>query len=574
MDHVSLNLVETFDEAESFMRWLGERRPILACDTETGGLEWWKDDLRLVQFGDLATGWAIPWQGWGGLAADALRRYTGDLAFHNLKFDMKFLETNGVALRHDRLHDTRSMAHILDPDNPTGLKPLGVRFVDGGADAGQAELKKGMAKNRWTWATVPTTFVPYWSYAALDPVLTAHLHQGFRPQIVGRLEDVYELEVAVIIVLDEMERRGARVDLSYCEARRSELLDFAEQTAEWCQSRYGFTPGANKQVAARLLTDGVVLTKRTDSGAWSVDESVLADLPDNELARMVLKWRKARKYANAYFGNYLELADGDLLHPDVNPLGARTGRMSISRPALQQIPREKLLRDPFIPRDGNRLVSVDFDQIEQRLMAHFSGDAGMIDAFAQDGDFFTNMARRIFNDASIKKDDPRRQRTKNAAYAKAYGSGVAKFAETAQIDEGEAQLFLNSYDATFPGVRAFQRQLEQLARQRLTAEGEAYVTTPLGRRQPADPEKLYTLVNYLIQGTAADIFKQSLVDLDRAGLTEFFILPVHDEAVFDVPAADAEDLAQAVVSVFSRQDWTVPLTAGADILERWGEKYA
>src|ERR1700677_2499777 len=92
---VSLNLVESFADAEEFMRWLGERRPVLACDTETGGLEWWKDRLRLVQFGDPRAGWAVPWQDWGGLVKEAMRRYDGGVVFHNAKFDQHFLEREG-----------------------------------------------------------------------------------------------------------------------------------------------------------------------------------------------------------------------------------------------------------------------------------------------------------------------------------------------------------------------------------------------------------------------------------------------------------------------------------------------
>lgn len=570
---MTLNLVETWDEAQLFMAWLGERRQVLAVDTETGGLEWWQKDLRLVQFGDARTGWAVPWQTWGGLAKDALHRYSDPLVFHNMKFDLHFLEVNGCTVRRDQAHDTRTLAHLLDPVSSTGLKQLGVRYIDPASDSGQSLLKRGMTENRWTWATVPVEFPPYWTYSALDTVLTARLYELLRPQVTGRLEDVYELEIACNMVLLDMERRGARVDVDYCEVKQAELLGFANDARRWCDETYGFGPGSNKKVAAQLMTDGIVLTKRTESGAWSLDEEVLSTV-DHQLARTVLNVRKAEKMANSYFGNYIELADDGILHPDVNALGARTGRMSVSRPALQQIPRTAVLRDPFVPREGNRLLSVDFDQIEQRLVAHFSGDEGMVEAFAQDGDFFTNLARRIFQDPTVEKSDPRRQRTKSAAYAKAYGSGVAKFAKTAGCSEAEAQQFLASYDAAFPGVRRMQRQIEQLADQRFCDEGAAYVTTPLGRRQPCDPEKAYKLVNYLVQGTAADMFKQALVDLDRKGLAEHLVLPVHDEAVFDVPADAVDEFAREVVETMSdRGDWRVPMTAGADVMDRWGDKY-
>ena len=578
MEGVSLNMVDTWEEAESFMTWLSERRPFMACDTETGGFDWWRDELRMVQFGDCFTGWSIPFErgGWGGLVKDVLRRYSGDLVFHNMKFDLKYLETNGCTVAHDRLQDTRSMAHILYPNKRTGLKELAAQYVDGGAENGQTDLKRGMTVNKWSWATVPVDFGPYWIYAALDPVLTARLYERFNHQITGDLRNVYELEIACQIILDEMERRGARIDVPYCAEKQSELVVAADVITQWCVDTYGFGPGSNAQVASQLNHDGIILTKRTPGGAWSVDDDVLSDVGiTHPLAKAVLDVRKARKMANSYFGNYIEYADGDMLHCDVNPLGAATGRMSVSRPALQQIPRTKLLRDPFIPREGNKLISVDFDQMEMRLLTHFSGDQGLLNAFQQDGDFFTNTARLIYGDPTIEKSDFRRQLTKNASYAKAYGSGVEKFALTAGIPVDQAQPFIATYDATFPGVRGLQQSVDMLARNAHASEGVAYVTTPLGRREAVDYlDWTYKLTNYLIQGTAADIFKQTLVDLDRAGLADRLILPVHDEALFDVPAEDAEEFATEAVKVFqARGDWAVQLTSGSDILDRWGDKY-
>jgi DNA polymerase-1 len=577
MDNITLNIIESWDDAEAFMRWLGERRAILACDTETGGLDWWRDKLRLVQFGDLSTGWAIPWEMWGGVAAEALRRYTGPLAFHNAKFDIKYLEVNGVPVKRGNLHDTRSMAHLLDPANSTGLKQLGVRYVDANADAGQTALKKGMQENRWTWATVPTNYPPYWVYSALDPVLTAHLYQQMKPQMIGNLADVYELEIAVLQILDAIERRGARVDVEYCIEKKAMLLGYAAEARAWCKETYGFETGAHKKVAAQLQREGVVLTKKTDSGGWSMDEEVLASI-DHVLAKTVLNVRRTEKMGNSYFGNYIEYAQGDILHPDINPLGARTGRMSVSRPALQQIPRTKLLRDPFIPRSGNRLLSVDFDQVEARLLAHLTQDRALIDAFSG-GDFFCNMAATIYNEPDFQKKDPRRSLVKGATYGTVYGAGVKKFAETAGVTESEGQRFMTTFHSAFPGIKIFQREVETIALENGAQDGVPFVTTRLGRRQPADYErgqyKLYALVNYLIQGSAADIFKQTVVDLDRAGLAEYLVLPVHDEAVFDVPEGEVEEIARGVVDVFETdRGWTVPLTAGSDILERWGDKYA
>jgi DNA polymerase-1 len=220
----------------------------------------------------------------------------------------------------------------------------------------------------------------------------------------------------------------------------------------------------------------------------------------------------------------------------------------------------------------------DFDQIEQRMMAHFAwviaGDPGLVHAFAEGGDFFTTMARRIYDDATIEKKDPRRQMTKNAAYAKGYGAGPAKFAITAGVDVASAAAFLDRYDAMYPGVVAFQRAVEQIATDRFQTEGDAYVKAPIGRIHIAERGKLYTLVNYLIQGAAADVLKMKMLELQQAGLEEFMVLPVHDEVLFDVPHEQVRDVMRTIEAVMPDNTFTVPLTVGVEHHARWGDKYA
>jgi len=240
------------------------------------------------------------------------------------------------------------------------------------------------------------------------------------------------------------------------------------------------------------------------------------------------------------------------------------------------VPREADLRDAFIPREGNRLVSVDFDQIEARLLTNFSDDEGLAASFLEEGDFFTNMARRIYMDPRIEKSDLRRQITKSSIYAKMYGAGARKFALTAGITVPEAETFYSRLDQQFPGIGLFMKSIEQTARvNQEKFGGVPFVETPLGRRQPSDGSgRDFALVNYMVQGTAADIFKQTVVELDMAGLCEHFVIPVHDECLFDVPAEDAEELMHEVQRVFERdRGFRTQLTAGGDVMERWGDKF-
>src|SRR5690606_13936145 len=152
LESVRLTLVDSFEEAEEFARWLSQPRPVLGLDTETEGLDWWRDRLRLIQVGDEERGFALPFPNWGGLAVDLLSRYRGPLVLQNAKFDAHHLrQWAGWRIPWERTHDTKVMAHLVDPLGPQGLKQMGAAWVDPRIPVLEDMLKKGMAKNRWTW---------------------------------------------------------------------------------------------------------------------------------------------------------------------------------------------------------------------------------------------------------------------------------------------------------------------------------------------------------------------------------------------------------------------------------------
>ena len=575
MDGVQLTLIDSIDSAMEFKRWLGERRDVLAFDTETGGLEAWAQPLRLVQFGDAMRGWTIPWFKWGGVALEALSAYEGPLVAHNAKFDVGFIERHsGFRFPWHLVHDTMIQAHLLDPTVSVALKHLATLKVHPRAAAGQELLGEAMKAQKWSWGSVPVDFPAYWAYAGLDCVLTARLHKLQFPEVAASYKEVYELEMASTRVCMGMEQRGARIDLPYCERQLQRLLDYCEEVQAYCGAMYGVQNiGSNDQVTRKLVELGVELTEKTPTGKWKLDEEVIESI-NHELANQVRMHHKAKKIANTYFKNFIDKHDHERLHPNIRVLGARTGRMSITDPALQTLPRGSIVRDAFIPDEGCLLLSADMDQIEMRLLAHFSRDPGLIDAI-NSGDLHTETARRVYGDSSIHKKDPRRQTAKNAGFAKIYGAGVEKFAKTAGIPLQEAAAFLNGYDAMFPGVRTFQSFVEQVAVQRMREDGVAWVKSPIGRRHVADEYKNYTLVNYLIQGTAGDVLKQMLVDLDLVGLGDMLVVPVHDEVILNVPHDDVPEVAELVRRTMTRTEWAVPLTAGVEgPFKRWGEKYA
>lgn len=576
LEDVELHLVDSFAEAERFMRWLGERRDVLAIDTETGGLEWWREPLRLVTIGDARDGWAIGWEDWAGLVKDAIQRYDdGPLVMHNMKFDTHFLEVNGVQVPRGRLEDTMLMAHLLDSTQSVALKSLSARLIDPRAGGNQQVLKEAMRQQGWTWATIPVDFETYWLYGALDAVLTARLYEQMKPQVDASFRGIYELELASTMVLTNMERRGLRIDREYVQRQLIAAEAWVEQTCAWVHQTYGVeNVNSNPQLIRALQADGAPLTQRTEKGNLKLDEDVLHSL-EHPLANAVVQIRKVAKVANSYFKNFLEMADGDVLHPSVHPVGARTGRMTVTGPALQTLPRGPVVRDAFIPRDGSRLVLADFDQVEMRVFAHFAREQGMIEAIRSGVDLHTYVCRELYQiPADQTPPREKRQITKNANFAKVYVAGVATFARTAGIPENDARAFLATYDGRFPGVRQFHAQVQQLAQERAASEGHAYVTTPFGRRHHADADKAYKLVNALIQGTCADLLKAKLVELDAAGFGDAMLLPIHDEVIFDIAAEDALEARGQIEHVMGeRVRFAVPLSVHAEVVERWGDAY-
>ena len=586
MDGVGLTLVETVDDLVKFFDWLGQRRDWLAIDVETDGLRWWDGKLRLVQFGDEAGAWALPWEWWPKAVTDALIAYEGRVVGHNIKFDMHWLARNckGFEPQWHRTYDTMIMAHIHEPHLRTGLKEVGRRHVHANAGAGDRALKHAMAQNGWDWATVPIEHPAYWGYACIDTVLTARLAAKLHPIVSAERRAVLDLENQVQAVLWRMEERGAVIDRDYTSETSKRFAQRAAQLATWADATYGVNIGSNQQTISKMIEMGGEFTKLTERGAIALDDEVLLALirdgsgPLQELAQATRTHRKLKKLVSAYFTNFLDLADSDgIIHPSIRQLGARTGRMSVASPSLQNLPRNEEVRSCFVAREGHKLVLSDFDQIEIRLLAHFCQDPSLIAAIMDPSvDVHTGAARMIYRDPTITKSDPRRTTTKSAVFAKVYGAGAAKFALTARISEAAASQFMADYDATFPRVPNFIGQVQAVARDRKRDVGDAYVCTPRGRRETiGQGDEFYKLVNYLIQGTAADVMKSQIVALDAAGLGEFMVLPVHDEIILDVP----NDLVDDVSAVIEREmpvpagPYTVPLTSDLAVADRWGDKY-
>ena len=270
-----------------------------------------------------------------------------------------------------------------------------------------------------------------------------------------------------------------------------------------------------------------------------------------------------------------------IVHPSVKTLGARTGRMSITDPALQTLPSgDATVRRAFIPKEDDWVIlSSDLDQVEFRLTANMSEDISLINLFnradAEGGDVFTEIMREVYQDPTLEKSDHRRKLIKGVVYGKLYGAGVATMAITAGVQEEQMKSVVDAFDASYPGVKMLQKKIEDVGMRRLYSEGQGYVLTRTGRRLPCDDDRIYSLTNYLVQASAAEIFKMNLVKLDQADLTEYMVVPVHDEIVLQCPETEVQEIMQTVKECMTtREGWQVPLTAGVDgPFKNWGEKY-
>jgi DNA polymerase-1 len=601
LDGVQFTLVDSLETANDFVRWLGERRPLnaIAIDTETGelpgnkradALSPWHGQLRLVQVGDAQHGWSIPWDKWKGVFYEGMKNFKGPIVCHNIAFEAKWFALHSDwRIPWHQAHDTMIMAKIIDPLGSGALKTLTEQKIDPLAAYLQSELDIGLSDNGWTWGTVPYLFQPYWAYGALDTVLTMRLfHQFWEDCAPGRpYSYTYELEMNTRRIATQMELNGARVDLEYSQQKYDELVAYTDQVRQWASDTYNLSIGSNQQLVRKIEELGGEIYEYTNSGQKSASADQMKMLvrdgnPEvQQLAQTTLDYRKAGKLASTYFLNFINDNTNGFVHPSINTMGARTGRMSIQNPALQTLPKgDDTVRRAFLPKDNDHIIiTSDLDQVEFRMFASLSEDPNLIQLFlradATGSDPFTEIGREIYNEPSMQKSDKRRALIKGVVYGRLYGAGIAKQALTAGVPEEQMRSVSNAFDKRFPGMQRFQNKIEDMGRKTLEEEGIGYINTWTGRKLPCDEDRVYTLVNYLIQGGAAEVFKANLIKLDMQDLTELLIVPVHDEIVLNAPREDAEEIKQIVKSCMTTTTgWDVPLTADVDgPLENWGAKY-
>jgi DNA polymerase I-like protein with 3'-5' exonuclease and polymerase domains len=587
LDGVTLRTISSIDDLAECKRWAGERRETPLCfDTESAGLSPYRDECRLIQIGDMHTGWAAPAKLWGGGVLEILRDYQGDLGAHNSPYDWRVIhEQMGLKLNWAKIHDTLTITHLNDSLGAHGLKPRAAQDIDPRAMIGEQILKEAMAKNHWTWATVPLDYPGYNAYGALDPVLTAHLIHKHGPKILSKFREAYDLERATGRIAASMMDAGMLLDVPYIEKQIDHLEKWQRGAMAWLREQFQITSvNSAAQLERALHSVDIPTLVWTDNGNPSFDKDALKLYANNypqhrHLISTISYARKTHKIVNDHLRKFLELRDSDdVIHASINTCQARTSRQSVTDPPMQTFDRDvPMIRGSYRPRPGNAFVTVDADQIEARMAAHFSSDPGMIEMFRQADesgiDFFRLMAGRIFqvDPAEIPKSDVRRQLTKNSTYARIYGSGLDRMALTAGVPVEQAEPVYRAFGQLYPGPDRLMQQIIQKCKAEVRAGRRGFVTTPTGRVLYTDRNREYAGLNYKIQGHSAEILKKKVIELDAAGYGSMLRLTIHDEVVLECSAGSAKQTMHDVERILTdRTTYQVPLTWGGKVLtERW-----
>lgn len=535
---------------------------------------------------------------------------TPNVVAHNLKYDLhvakRLLSHFNLPLVVRPVDDTMIMSHVLNENRFHGLKELttdlGIRFGREDADYWRDEVKKWIGQSKEVtgreagYDEVPMRLmVPY---ARQDAFLTLELFNHFGMEMEEQMEqgrgapdvqDIYNLEMGLLWVLFTAEEHGMRVDIDFCEHRIAELLPEIQDIKATLERELGWeiNPGSTDDVAKALgqLGCGDVVwinprTQKPNLPEWKLEE-LANDPAAGPTVKAVLDYRTATKMCNSYFETLIEEKLDDkvgqaIVRPNIKQTGARTGRMSVTEPALQTLPRKKgNVRGAFIARHDSTLIFADYSQQELRVLAHYLekiGDSTMSDIFRRgDVDLHAATAAGVFGVPVTDVTKDQRQAAKTLNFAIVYGAGQKKIATMLDMELEEAKHLLNNYYRTYPGLRTLKRQTEMVMKQR------GYLVTAFGRRhRETDMSKAYKAVNSIVQGTSADITKQAMVALNAKykvrKLKSLILLAVHDEIISETLRREVEESVIAVrEAMIDMPQIIVPMEVDINVADRWSE---
>jgi len=511
----------------------------------------------------------------------------------NIKYDL------GIFARHDidvgPADDTMLMSFVLDGgSHGHGMDELAVLHLDH-TTIKYSEVA-GTGKSQVTFDKVPLDKAR--DYAAEDADITLRLHQVLRPRLVSEhMCTVYEtIERPLIPIVAAMERTGILVD----PGRLQELSsDFARRIADLEEEIHAlagspFNIGSPKQLG-EVLFDQMGLTggKKTKTGGFSTNSDVLEPLAEeHEIVAKVLEWRQLSKLRSTYTEALLQQVNPKTgrVHTSYMMAGAQTGRLASTDPNLQNIPvrteEGRKIREAFIAPPGHKLISLDYSQIELRLVADVAEIDALRAAFRDGLDIHAMTASEVFGVPMAEMDAETRRRAKAINFGIIYGISGFGLARQLGCSQGEAKAFIDAYFVRFPGIRDYMDEMKK------QVKATGFVTTLFGRkihlpgisdRNPA--RRSYAerqAVNAPIQGSAADIIKRAMIRvpaaLEKAQLASKMLLQVHDELVFEAPEDQVDRTIETVRAVMEGAPGpsvalSVPLVVDAGVGDNWNQAH-
>ncbi len=508
----------------------------------------------------------------------------------NLKYDTHIFANHGIALRGIQ-HDTLLQSYVFESHKTHDMGSLALRHLNRDTISFEAVCGKGASQIGFDQVALDRAT----EYAAEDADITLQLHHTMLPRATATagLKFVYEkIELPTSVVLQKIERNGVLIDPELLNVQSHELGTRLVEIERKAYELAGqpFNLGSPKQIG-EIFFDKLKLPvkKKTPSGAPSTDEEVLQALAeDYPLPKVLLEYRSLSKLKSTYTDKLPKMVNPDTgrVHTNYAQAVAITGRLASNDPNLQNIPirtaEGRRIREAFIAPPGSIIVSADYSQIELRIMAHVSGDANMLRAFADGIDIHRATASEIFAVAPADVSSEQRRYAKVINFGLIYGMSAFGLAGNLGIERSAAQMYIDKYFQRFSGVKQF------MADTKMSAKALGYVETVFGRRlwlteinSPNGPRRAgaeRAAINAPMQGTAADLIKLSMIAvqdwLEHDRLRTKMIMQVHDELVLEVPQDELEvvrvRLPQLMAGVAQLK---VPLIAEVGVGKNWDEAH-
>ncbi len=522
-----------------------------------------------------------------GFLQDPQRKKVGQ----NIKYDWIVLARHGVELG-GVVFDTMLASYLLDPSKRAhNLDQIALDFLDHKTISFEEVV--GRKKDRPTFAHVPLAEAVPYACEDADITRLAHSVLARRLDEVGLTGLMHTVEMPLIPVLKRMEMRGVAVDID----RLRRLSKHFEQELESLEAGITGLAGErfnihSSQQLGAILFDKLKLPvqkKTKKKTAYSTDVDVLMSLAKlHELPALVLTHRTLAKLKSTYADALIDLIHPQTgrIHTSYHQTVTATGRLSSSEPNLQNIPirtPEGLeIRRTFVPRNGWRLVSVDYSQVELRILAHYADDEILIQAFRDEEDIHTRTASEIFQIAPAEVSTELRRQAKAINFGIIYGMSPFGLARQLDISQKMAKVYIDHYFGRYPGVKRFlDRTIEEARRTRHTSTllGRIRLLPDIGSanavvRQAAER----TAVNTPIQGTAADLIKVAMIRIDEAlareGLQAGMLMTVHDELVFEAPPDEVERVSALAAGIMEGVwELKVPLKVNVAVGSNWAEAH-